>query len=60
MSTDIVEIKKKKTYVKPRLREIALETKQVMAGACKTMGGTPAMMKRHHCGIQQGCMEDGS
>jgi len=52
--------KKKKPYVKPRLRVINLETKQVMAASCKTMGGMPAMMKGHHCGIQQGCMEDGS
>jgi len=51
---------KKKPYTKPRLRVIELETGQVMASSCKTMAGAPAMMKPNHCGIQQGCMEDGS
>ena len=51
---------KKKPYTKPRLRVVELETREIMAMSCKTMSGAPNMQKPNHCGIQQGCMEDGS
>ena len=54
--------KKKKIYTKPRLRVIKLETKEVMAGACKTMGYHSAM-GGPHCGLvgnHAPCMNDGS
>lgn len=54
--------KKRKPYTPPRLRVIELETKEVLAGACKTMGFHSAF-GGPHCGLVGGhtpCMDDGS
>lgn len=52
--------KKKKPYSKPRLRTIGLETKEVLAGGCKTMGA-PIGAAPPSCGLfSTPCVDDGS
>lgn len=51
--------KKKKSYITPRLRTIELETREVMANACKVAGsdmnfGLPT------CGVARPCSDLGS
>jgi len=53
---------RRRPYVKPRIRVIELETKEVMGLACKTQGNHMGM-SGPHCGLVGGhapCMEDGS
>lgn len=53
---------KRKPYSIPRLRVIKLETEEVMATSCKTMGNMIGMAPPH-CqlmGHKSPCMSDGS
>lgn len=51
--------KKRKTYVAPRLRIIELETREVMANACK-MGGPDMNFGLPMCGVANPCSDLGS
>jgi hypothetical protein len=50
---------KKKTYTSPRLRVIALETREVMANICKA-GGDEMNVGVPMCGIDASCSDLGS
>ncbi len=53
--------REKKRYVKPRLRSIELETKEVMGVGCKTPTGIPnSAEKVPGCGIPSFCLAEGS
>jgi len=53
--------REKKRYVKPRLRSIELETKEVMGVGCKTPAGIPNVAQEvAGCGIGAGCLLEGS
>ena len=56
------EPKERKPYIKPKIRVIELDTKDVMATACKTHGFHSAF-SGPHCGLigsHDPCMGDGS
>ncbi len=51
----------KKTWEKPEVRAIPLNTEEVLAVGCKMRyGSTRNLGDKNNCGIVQGCQQDGS